>query len=99
MSHYGNIVAVKSIIKIKSGNGMWFNQLDCPRFCSSLSCDNKKDKLVYMKLFKKWWQKGTLCHCASHNSLQTNTAQRFHCTTNFIFQHQKCLNNSVYFRR
>ena len=47
---FGIIVAVKGISGIKGGYAMWFCPVNCPRGCSSLSCDNINDKLRCMKL-------------------------------------------------
>ena len=47
---FGIIVAVKSISGIKGGYAMWFSPVNCPRGCSSLSCDNNSYKLRCMKL-------------------------------------------------
>ena len=64
---FGNIAAVKNISGIKGGYAMWFSPVNCPRCCSSLSCDNNNYKLGCMKLLR--WQQRTLCHCACHNNL------------------------------
>ena len=42
---FGIIVAVKSISEIKGGYTMWFSPVNCPRGCSSISCDNNNYKL------------------------------------------------------
>ena len=36
---FGNMVAVKGISGIKCDNDMWLSPVNCPRCCSSLSCD------------------------------------------------------------
>ena len=45
-------MAVKIISGIKGGYAMWFGPVNCPRGCSSLSCDNNNDKLRCMILLK-----------------------------------------------
>ena len=47
---FGIIMAVKSISGIKGCYAMWFSPVNCPRGCSSFSCDNNNYKLRCMKL-------------------------------------------------
>ena len=50
---FRNILAVKNISGMKCGKDMWFSPVNCPRYCSSLSCDNNHhdhDKLGGRKL-------------------------------------------------
>ena len=62
-----NHSGVKSISGIKGGYAMWFSSVNCPRGCSSLSCDNNNDKLRCMKLLRL--QQRALCHCACLNQI------------------------------
>ena len=83
---FGNIGSVKNISEFKDGNAMWFSPVNCPRCCSSLSCDINNDKLRCMELFKYGDKRVRCAIVRVTTTYHSNMAQRLPGTTNFIFQ-------------